>query len=91
MESKLAQLVYARVMGYDEQPCQDLPVENLFAEGAPCDRLYEQIYDAKLRICQRLGADEDNDIELILDSFDQITRLVAEKMFHYGTYFPKQR
>lgn len=85
MENKIAQMVYNRVMGYDEQPQAELPIENLFAEGAPCDTLYEEIYAANLRLCQRLGVEEDRDIQLILQRFEQINLLVAEKMFYYAT------
>lgn len=85
MEKKIAQRVYDLVMGYDEQPHSELPIENLFAEGAPCDTLYEEIYAANLRLCQRLGVEEDRDIQLILQRSEQINRLVAEKMFYYAT------
>lgn len=85
MGNKNAQMVYNQLMGYDEQQCPMLPVENLFAEGATCDTLYEEIYAANLRLCQRLGVEEDRDVQLILDRFEQINRLVAEKMFHYAT------
>ena len=84
MEYKPAQLIYNRLMGYEEQTILELPVENLFAEGSRGDGLYEEIYAANLRLCQRLGVEEDRDIQLILDRCDQITRLVAEKMFHYA-------
>ena len=91
MENKIAQLVYDRIMGYDEQPHLELPIENLFAEGSRCDALYEDIYAANLRLCQRLGVEEDRDIRLILDCYDQITRLVAEKMIHYATCLALRR
>lgn len=85
MGNKNAQMVYNQLMGYDERQHPMLPVENLFAEGAPCDALYEEIYAANLRLCQRLGVEEDGDVQLILDRFEQINRLVAEKMFYYAT------
>ena len=91
MKTKLAQQIYDRVMGYEEQPLPDFFVENLFADGTVCDELYGQIYDSKLRIYERLGVDEDPDMELILDSLDRITRLVAQEMFHHGTRIAAQQ
>ena len=85
MNNQIAQMVYNQLMGYEEQQHPMLPVENLFAEGAACDALYEEIYAANLRLCQRLGVEEDGDVQLILERSEQINRLVAEKMFHYAT------
>ena len=85
MENKLAQLIYNRLMGYEDRPIPELPVENLFAQGAPCDELYEEIYAANLRLCRRLGVEEDGDIQVILDRCDQINRLVAERMFFHAS------
>lgn len=89
MEKKLARLVYDRVMGFSEQTIPGIPAENMFAEGAACDRLYEQLYEARLRICQRLG-EEDQDLVLMMDCFDQMIRLVAEKMFECGACAARQ-
>lgn len=90
MEKKSAELVYQRLMGFCEQPMPGVAVENLFAEGADGDRLYEEIYGARLRICQRLGVEEDQDLGLMMDCFDQMIRLVAEKMFECGACAARQ-
>ena len=48
---------------------------------------YRCVYEANRRICERLGVDEDSDVELIIDSMFDITHIVAEKMFSYGAVF----
>ena len=60
-------------------------VENAFATGSRCDRLYSQIYDANGRLCKRLGQiDEDPDVELIINNFMEINRILCLKMYGYG-------
>ena len=62
-------------------------VKNAFAEGESCMEAYRCVYEANRRICERLGVDEDSDVELIIDSMFDITHIVAEKMFSYGVVF----
>ena len=62
-------------------------VKNEFAEGESCMEAYRCVDEANRRICERLGVDEDSDVELIIDSMFDITHIVAEKMFSYGAVF----
>ncbi|CAM3948607.1 hypothetical protein HMPREF1095_00868 [Enterocloster bolteae 90A5] len=43
------------------------------------------------RLCQRLGADgeEDKDIEVIINSYELITEYLCMKMFDYGVLCAK--
>lgn len=84
MEDKIAQAVYDRLLGHLALQRSGFDVEDLFAEGAPGDRLYEQIYQANLRLCEKLGVQEDADLQSIIDNFWMITALVGEKMYQYG-------
>lgn len=84
MEDKIAQAVYDRLLGHLALQMGTLEVEDLFADGAQGDQLYEQIYEANLRLCQKLGVQEDGDVQCIIDRFWDITALVGEKMFEYG-------
>lgn len=53
-------------------------VPNLFAEGEPCDVLYGQVTNARLRLAQRTGIDfEDHDLMEIIQSLEEIGRLCA--------------
>lgn len=84
MEDKIAQAVYDRLLGHLALQTGGFEVEDLFADGALGDQLYEQIYEANLHLCQKLGVEEDEDLQSIIDHFWDITALVGEKMFQYG-------
>lgn len=62
-------------------------VENEFAQGKYCDKAYEQIYEANRRLCQRLGVQEDKDVETIIRNFFGITEYLSMKMYDYGVFF----
>ena len=59
-------------------------IEDEFAEGKECCLLYEGVYQAGRNLCERLGEDEDSDVETILNGMERITRLVSLKMYEYG-------
>ena len=77
-----AELVYLSMLGELVQPLEGIP--NAFAAGEPCQMLYQQIYEAKCRLCDRLGVDEDADLECILDCFSEINRELCLRMYHLG-------
>ena len=59
-------------------------VEDEFAEGKPCAELYRRVYEANRRLCQRLGVDEDKDVETIINCMNDISCILAMKMYDYG-------
>ena len=60
-------------------------VENAYAPGLPCNKLYQQIYWANRRLCERLGQGEDDpDVELIINNFLEINRILCLEMYRYG-------
>lgn len=62
-------------------------VQDEFARGRLCDRLYEEIYQANLALCKRLGVDSDDQIEQMINHFSQITERLCDKMYDYGRLF----
>ena len=84
MEDKIAEMIYNRLLGHTLLEIQAYDVDDLFEEGGRCDGLYQEIYEANLRLCQRLGVEEDRDVQTIIDAFWEITKLVGEKMYHHG-------
>ncbi len=65
-------------------------VESIFEAGMLCDQLYGNMLDAYERLCDRLGVmDEDEDVEVIINSLMQISREVGNKMYRYGAAFGK--
>lgn len=47
-------------------------------------KLYSRVYDANVRLCERLGVEEDTDVNIIIDSMNEITRILVMKMYDYG-------
>ncbi len=82
------ELIYNKMNGFltDGLPslAEGTVVEDEFAEGKECCLLYEGVYQAGRNLCERLGEDEDSDVETILNGMERITRLVSLKMYEYG-------
>jgi hypothetical protein len=82
--------LYQVISGYYHMDMIDIPegmtVENEFAAGTECSRLYARAYAAKQRLLARLHeADEDDDIDMIICSLESISKILAMKMYDYGT------
>ncbi len=88
MEETLAEDVYLTLQGQCLQGNGVPGVENLFEIRAECALLYEELYVAYQRLCDRLGVvDEDADVEIIISNLMSIERIVSKKMFEYGWKF----
>ena len=92
---KLVENVYEAVCGeYADEAdyvIQNVRIQNEFEEGKPCSEAYKRVYQANRRLCERLGVDEDPDVEMIIDSMFEITRTVGEKMFEYGAVYEREK
>ena len=90
---KLVENVYEAVLGaYADEAdyvIQNVRIQNEFEEGKTCCEAYKRVYDANRRLCERLGVDEDPDVEMIIDDMLDITRIVAQRMFQYGAVYEK--
>ena len=82
------ELIYDKMNGFltDGLPslAEGTVVEDEFAEGKECCLLYEGVYQAERNLCERLGEDEDEDVEAILNGMERIARVLAMKMYEYG-------
>ena len=76
------EMIYDAVLGELTEKIHD--VESKFLEGSKCSQLYEEIDQARCRICERLGVDEDTDLELIIDNFFEMNREIGMQMYRYG-------
>ncbi len=65
-------------------------VADEFAAGSKCDQLYEEVFEANRRICQRLGVEEDKDVEIIIRNLLNIGAHLGMKMYDYGAYFSQK-
>lgn len=85
MDNIAAQSIYLTLTDALTEPYRVPGVENAFADGTPCAKLYKEIYEANQRICSRLGQqDDDPDVELIINNLLSITNLLCLKMYHYA-------
>ena len=85
MKPTQAELVYESLSGHLADTYRVPGIENAFAPGTPCEMLYRDILLAYFRLCQRLGVEEeDADIEIIMNSFLDIERILCLKMFDLG-------
>ena len=87
MSQKYIDIVYDLVNGTRIPQPDDPEVENLFEVGRDCAKLYSGVYAANLRLCERLGVQEDCDVEEIIDDLLKICELVGKRMYRYGTEF----
>ncbi len=90
MNDEFAENVYLTLQGL-LVPSACVPgVENLFETGSECDCCYNEMLLAYGRLCDRLGAgEEDCDVETILRCMMRICDLLALKMFEYGAALRK--
>ncbi len=87
MEELLFESVYETVCGLRTTDLAE-GVEDIFVPGGFCDRKYVQMLEAYARLCQRLGTkDEDDDVEIIINSLMGIEQEIARQMFYYGMKF----
>lgn len=77
-----AEWVYYTMMGEMEIPFPG--VEDEFAEGTRCEGLYREIFDANMRLCERLGVEEDTDVETMINHFFSMNRELCMKMYECG-------
>ncbi|MBQ2785182.1 MAG: hypothetical protein IJF02_01585 [Oscillospiraceae bacterium] len=88
MNEKQIENVYYTLIGTMQEQFRVPGAENLFAQGSECMNRYCQMLAAYERLCDRLGViDEDEDVEIIIDSLMGIERKFSMKMFEYGRKF----
>jgi hypothetical protein len=63
---------------------EGLQVEDEFAGGKECGRLYSEVYEAKQRLLERLEESEDADIETIISNMEAISKILSLRMYDYG-------
>lgn len=61
-------------------------VKDETCEGGELAPLIKQVYEARNRLCERLGADPDadEDFKLLVDRFESFSRVCGKLMYYYG-------
>lgn len=65
-------------------------VVNEYATGSKCEQLYDEVFAANRRVCQKLGVEEDRDVEIIICNLLNIGEYLSMKMYDYGEYFSQK-
>lgn len=88
MGETFADLVYDTLCG-DLHGQYAVPgVADAFAEGSPCDQLYDQLGEIRDRLQARMGLpEEDEDVERIIAILEKVQRILSIEMFRYGQKF----
>lgn len=83
------EMIYDILNGYYESDdtiaYEGMDTENEFQEDRECAVLYEKVYQARLRLSQKLGRDEDPDVEAVVNGMNDIGRILAYRMYEYGS------
>lgn len=88
MQYQMAERVYETLSGYLKEEYCVPGVHNAFENGSACASLYEKAMEAYGRLCERLSvADEDSDVEQIINSLLEMNRILCLEMFIYGIKF----
>ena len=87
MKEKFVDVVYDLANGVRVRQADDPLVDNLFADGGECEELYDEVYAANLRLCGRLGEEEDQDVEILVNSLLKICEKMGKRMYRYGVEF----
>lgn len=69
----------------------DMSIADEFEEGTECESIYEKVSLSKRRLEERLGVNEDRDIEKIVWGMEEIMRILCLKMYEYGEQAAKKR
>ena len=76
----ISEFVYESLIGELVDPIKDVP--NAFEPGSYCETRYRRVLEAYERLRGRLGvADEDPDVEIIIDSLLEIQRKLCMEMY----------
>lgn len=90
--AEFRKLIYELMNGYlvlEKVPIEERRyVEDEFTEGKYCEKKYQEVHEANIRLCKRLGkSEEDNDVETIINHLLEIQEYLCMKMFDYGWTF----
>lgn len=55
-----------------------------------CSNAYEEVSEAKERLCERLNTDEDKDLECIISNLLGIAEHLSLKMYDYGEIYARK-
>lgn len=62
----------------------DFPIEQIIDTEKNSEHILVNIYEAKKHLCEKLGSEEDLDLEQIMDGMNELCKIIAYEMYHLG-------
>ena len=80
-----ADFIYDLMTGEINRGVEGNPLEDIIPEDKFFESTIEEIYEARLRICDKMGdLDKNSDLQIITDGYSDLCRYLCKKMFAYG-------
>lgn len=76
--------IYEWMTGMTDCPGGELPVEDEFLNGKPCQMLSDTVYGERMQLEEALTPEQRKALEHILDLQDQIALRMCLRMCEYG-------
>lgn len=83
--------VYDSAMGNLVEEARLPWVPDITYTGSPFDRAYAEMLAACQRLCERLGKEEDEDVERIRCAYEQMQELLCRQMFISGAAYASMK
>ena len=84
MNKELEQDIYFTLLGQYAPEYAVPGVPNAFAPDSVCTRAYDRMHEYRERLWQRLGVQDDEDLEHILMCMETIQQELSMQMFRLG-------
>ena len=90
-DETIAQEVYDSLWGQVGEEYRLPWVEDAAAAGSPCMDLYSRAIESAWKVSERLGAEEDPQVDQIIHDLLELQRMLCLKMFAYGRVWERSR
>lgn len=87
MQEEFIEQVYDTLNGFLIGDSAVSGVENAFFDGSYCQEKYDEVFNLKILLCERLASPDDEDIERIVGNMMDIQHELCIKMFRLGVEF----
>ena len=84
MNDSILEDVYYTVTGEIAPEYRVVGIEDAFSEGGFCDTAWNEMYQARSRIRERLELEEDEDLNIVVDELCSIQKELCLRMFRLG-------
>ena len=91
LQNDTFEAVYDSVLGNLVEECRLSWVPDITYAGGHFDRAYGEMISACWRVCERLGKEEDPDVEQIRNAYEEMQKLLCRQMFISGAAYASMK